>query len=100
MNNKTIIKFVFRIIQRIMEISEDFIRQGPNTLGDLHNIRRPLTLCFAGVFFFFLVLGGGEAGRGERMPYILTLQSKNIKMYPLTKFLRLIIQSTQIYHVT
>ena len=36
MNNETIIKFVFRIIWRIMEISEGVIRQGPNILGDLH----------------------------------------------------------------
>ena len=48
-----------------MEISEDFIRQGPNTLGDLHNIRRPLTLSFAGVFFFFWFWGVGKLGGGK-----------------------------------
>ena len=38
MNNKTIIKFGFRIIWRIMEISEGIIRLGlDNTLLDLHN---------------------------------------------------------------
>ena len=37
MNNKTIIKFGFRIIWRIMEISEGIIRRGHNTLLDLHN---------------------------------------------------------------
>ena len=34
MNNKTIIEFGFRIIWRIMEISEDVF---DNTLLDLHN---------------------------------------------------------------
>ena len=34
MNNKAIIEFAFRIIWRIMEISEGVIR---NTLLDLHN---------------------------------------------------------------
>ena len=95
-----------------MDISEGVIRQGPNNLGDLHyssddsqphsiiaKYPPPLDSLFRG-YLFFLVLGGGEAGRGERMTYILTLQSKNIKMDPLTKFLRLIIQSTQLYHVT
>ena len=37
MNNKTIIEFGFRIIWRIMEISEGVIRRGRNTLLDLHN---------------------------------------------------------------
>ena len=43
MNNKTIIEFGFRIIWRIMEISEGVIRLGlrtastDNTLLDLHN---------------------------------------------------------------
>ena len=36
MNNKTIIEFGFRIIWRIMEISEGVIRLD-NTLLDLHN---------------------------------------------------------------
>ena len=67
-----------------MEISDDFIRQGPNTLRDLHNpadksqphsiIAKYAPLCFAGVFFLFGGGGGGtEAGRGERRTYILTL---------------------------
>ena len=34
MNNKTIIEFGFRIVWRIMKISEDVI---DNTLLDLHN---------------------------------------------------------------
>ena len=37
MNNKTIIEFGFRIIWRIMKISEGVIRRGRNTLFDLHN---------------------------------------------------------------
>ena len=37
MNNETVIEFGFGIIWRIMEISEGVIRQGPNTLLDLHN---------------------------------------------------------------
>ena len=39
MNNKTMIEFGFRIMQRIMEISEGVIRVGPtdNTHLDLHN---------------------------------------------------------------
>ena len=37
MNNKTMIEFGFRIIWRIMEISEGVIRRGRNTLLDLHN---------------------------------------------------------------
>ena len=37
MNNKSIIEFVFRIIWRIMEISEGVIRLGRNILLDLHN---------------------------------------------------------------
>ena len=37
MNNKTIIEIGFRIIWRIMEISEGVIRQGRNTLLNLHN---------------------------------------------------------------
>ena len=38
MNNKTIIEFGFRIIWRIMEISEGVIRLGrDNTLLDIHN---------------------------------------------------------------
>ena len=38
MNNKTIIEFVFRIIWKIMEISEGVIRRGrDNTPLDLHN---------------------------------------------------------------
>ena len=38
MNNKTIIEFGFRIIWKIMEISEGVIRLGrDNTLLDLHN---------------------------------------------------------------
>ena len=38
MNNKTIIEFGFRIIWRIMAISEGVIRrEGVNTLRDLHN---------------------------------------------------------------
>ena len=42
MNNKTIIEFGFRIIWRIMEISEGVIRLGPtastdNALLDPHN---------------------------------------------------------------
>ena len=38
MNNKTIIEFGFRIISRIMEISENVIRLG-GTLLDLHNFQ-------------------------------------------------------------
>ena len=55
-----------------MEISDDFIRQGPNTLRDLHNpadksqphsiIAKYAPLCFAGVFFLF---GGGGGGVGR-----------------------------------
>ena len=37
MNNKTIIEFGFRIIWRIMEISEGVIRHADNTLLNLHN---------------------------------------------------------------
>ena len=37
MNNKTIIEFEFRIIWRIMAISEGVLRRGRNTLLDLHN---------------------------------------------------------------
>ena len=37
MNNKTIIEFGFRIMWRIMEIWEGVIRQGRNTLLDLHD---------------------------------------------------------------
>ena len=37
MNNKTIIEFGFRIIWRIMEISEGVIRRRRNTLLDFHN---------------------------------------------------------------
>ena len=37
MNDKTIIKFGFRTIWRIVEISEGVIRRGRNTLLDLHN---------------------------------------------------------------
>ena len=37
MNYKTIIEFGFRIILRIMEISEGVIRLGNNTRLDLHN---------------------------------------------------------------
>ena len=37
MNNKTMIEFGFRIIWRIMEISEGVIRWGHNTLLDLLN---------------------------------------------------------------
>ena len=37
MNNKTIIEFGFRIIWRIMEISEGVIHLHDNTLLDLHN---------------------------------------------------------------
>ena len=37
MNNKTIIEFGFRIIRRIMEITEGVIRRGRKTLLDLHN---------------------------------------------------------------
>ena len=37
MNNKTMIEFGFRIIWRIMEISEGVIRRGQNTLLNLHN---------------------------------------------------------------
>ena len=37
MNNKPIIKFGFRIIWRIMEISKGVIRLGHNTLLELHN---------------------------------------------------------------
>ena len=37
MNNKTIIEFGFRIIWRIMEISEGVIHLNDNTLLDLHN---------------------------------------------------------------
>ena len=37
MNNKTIIACGFRIIWRVMEISEGVICQGRNTLLDLHN---------------------------------------------------------------
>ena len=36
MNNKTIVEFDFRILRRIMEISEGVIRLD-NTLLDLHN---------------------------------------------------------------
>ena len=36
MNNKTVIEFGFRILWRIMEISEGVIRLD-NTLLDLHN---------------------------------------------------------------
>ena len=36
MNNKTIVEFGFRILWRIMEISEGVIRLD-NTLLDLHN---------------------------------------------------------------
>ena len=36
MNNKTIIEFGFRILWRIMEISEGIFRWGRNTLLDLH----------------------------------------------------------------
>ena len=36
MNNKTIVEFGFRILRRIMEISEGVIRLD-NTLLDLHN---------------------------------------------------------------
>ena len=64
-----------------MEISEDFIRQGPNTLGDLHNSAdnsQPHSI----IAKYALFGGGGgglgggegtEAGRGERRTYILTL---------------------------
>ena len=37
MNYETIIEFGFRIIWRIMEISEGVIHLGDNTLLDLHN---------------------------------------------------------------
>ena len=37
MNDKTIIEFGFRILWRIMEISEGVIRQGHNTPINLHN---------------------------------------------------------------
>ena len=37
MNNKTVIELGFRIIWRIMEISEGVIRRSRNTLLDLHN---------------------------------------------------------------
>ena len=60
-----------------MEISEDFIRQGPNTLGDLHNSAdnsQPHSI----IAKYALFRGGGggegtEAGRGERRTYILML---------------------------
>ena len=37
MNNKTIIEFGFRIIWRIMAISEGVTAEADNTLLDLHN---------------------------------------------------------------
>ena len=61
-----------------MEISEDFIRQGPNTLGDLHNSAdnsQPHSI-IAKYALFGRGGGGGEgteAGGGERRTYILTL---------------------------
>ena len=44
MNNKTMIEFSFRIIWRIMEISEGVIRRGQNTLLNLHNSSKILSL--------------------------------------------------------
>ena len=44
MNNKTVTEFGFRIIGRIMEISEGVIRRGRNTLLDLHKDTQPHSL--------------------------------------------------------
>ena len=47
-----------------MEISEDFIRQGPNTLGDLHNSAdnsQPHSI----IAKYALFGGGGEGGWGR-----------------------------------
>jgi len=58
MNNKTINEFGFRIIWRIMEISEGVIRRGRNTLLDLHNSSQdtqPHSLIVKYLLFFFVM---------------------------------------------
>ena len=49
-----------------MEISEDFIRQGPNTLGDLHNSAdnsQPHSI----IAKYALFGGGGGVGKGRKL---------------------------------
>ena len=48
-----------------MEISEDFIRQGPNTLGDLHNSAdnsQPHSIIAK-----YALFGGGGVGKGRKL---------------------------------
>ena len=52
-----------------MEISEDFIRQGPNTLGDLHNPAdnsQPHSI-IAKYALFGGGGGGGGVGKGRKL---------------------------------